>query len=531
MPKYVSWIAIALFALAALLPLIFMVAGSLVVDGRVSLSNYRTLLSDSGQRALLFNSVLLAFGVALGACLIGAPLAFLLQRTDLVFKNYLRYAYLLTLLIPPYMSAVAWIHRLGRYQWLNQFFVNMLGKDEAVLSVYNLPAAIFVLTLYYFPFITLMVESGLQTMNHRLEEAGSLCASPATVLRRITLPLIYPYLASGAIFVFIFAITEYGVPALLGLNVYTVVIFAHFSAYYNEAAATASAMPLVAITVTLVVLQRQLMGNRSYVTMESHTAHPSRIRLGKWQGLGLTFSLCIISLSVVVPIVDLLIGAGSLSTYQVALKTAERQIISSFLLSAVAATLIVILALFIAYFIEKSPGRGGSTIDLLTVLPFAFPATVLGIGLIKTWNRPLTQFIYGTYGIIVIALIARFIPFTIRVISSTLKSLSKNLEEAAGLSEPRWTRNFWKILVPLSRPGLIAGWVIAFILSSGEIGATLLVAPPGEATLPIRIHTLLHYGASKIVCALCVIAIIMTFLPVAILVSCLRRLRKFEGYV
>jgi iron(III) transport system permease protein len=125
---------------------------------------------------------------------------------------------------------------------------------------------------------------------------------------------------------------------------------------------------------------------------------------------------------------------------------------------------------------------------------------------------------------IILGYMIRFLPFAIRITSASVKQISLELEEAAQLVETHWIRKMKQIILPLMRPGLIAAWIIAFVLSIGELETTLLIIPPGETTLPIRIFTLMHYGANKLVAALSVILIIITFVPV-ILVAMLGKRR------
>ncbi len=145
------------------------------------------------------------------------------------------------------------------------------------------------------------------------------------------------------------------------------------------------------------------------------------------------------------------------------------------------------------------------------------PPTILGIGLIKLWNRPETNFIYKTFLVIIFGNIARFSAFAVRIVSSNISSIHRNLEEAAALVGRNSIKKTCKILYPLTKKGLAYGWIICFALSIGELETTLLVTPAGEATLPIRIYTLMHYGVNKLMFSLCVILIAIIFVPVVIM--------------
>jgi len=470
-------------------------------EGGISFAAYKEVLLNKRQLGLLFNSFVLAGGTTILSIIWGVPFAFLISRTDFCFKKFFQYLYLTPLLIPPYISAISWIDLLGR-----QNFFHVSG---ILLSVW-------ILGLSYFPFLTLLTVSGLKSVDRRLEETAQLSHPKIYVLKKITLPLVLPYIVAGAIFVFIFSIGNYAVPALLEVNTYPVEIFTQFSAFYNPQAATAVSAPLVLITLILILFQRYLLKNKTYVTIGSSSKKPEVFKLGKCKPLALTFLLSVISASVIIPIAVLLVRSGGVLSYKTAFKTGYHELFLSLGLSALGATLIIALGFFVSYIIERSKGKAQAAIDIISLLPFAVPATVLGIGLIRVWNHPFSEFIYGSSAIILFGYIARFSPFSIRAISSNVKQINPNLEESADICGAGWWRRFWRILLPLSKPGLLAGWLIAFVLSLGELGTTLLVIPPGKATLPIKIYNVMHYGASKLVAALSIILILVSLFFVLI---------------
>lgn len=513
-PKSVSIIAVSLFLIIVLLPIIYMFAASIVEKEGLTVAHYREVLSEERQVGLLFNTLILGLGTSLFSVLIGVPLAFLIKRTNLYFRKYFGYLYLAPILIPPYINTIAWIGLLGKQGRLNLFLMRVFSTNAPFFSIFSLGGTILILTLSYFPFVSLLTMEGLSSVDQRLEEAARITHRQTTVIRRITLPLVTPYILCGATFVFIFAITDYGVPALLRVNTYPVEIFTQFSAFYNPQVATATSSVLILITLMLILLQSHFMGKRSYVTIGSGLKRARVINLGRWRIPGFMFVSLVIFVSVVLPIGILLARSQSPLSYKIAFQSSWREIFLSFFLAFVAATLIIIIGFFISYIIERTMLRGRKGLDITTLLPFAIPATVLGIGLIKLYNRQITQFIYSSWLIIVFGYIGRFSPFAIRAISSNFKQINKNLEEAAVICNVRWLKRLFRLLLPLTLPGLLAGWIIAFILCMGELGTTLLVIPPGKATLPIKIYTLMHYGAGKLVASLSIILIIMTLMPI-----------------
>lgn len=498
-------IIIGLLLVILLGPLILMFFNSIFVDGKISFVKYQEVFKETRQINLFLNSLFLGIGVSLFSLLIGLPLGVILSRTDIYLRGYLQYIYLLPLFIPPFISAIGWIELLPS-------------------SFYGLPATILVLGLSYFPFVTILTISGLVSVNKELEDAGRLIYGDFTVIRKLILPLIKPNIIASLIFVFIFTLSSYGVPSLLRLNTYPVEIFAQFSAFYDSQKAMALAAPLVLVTLVLVYLARYVMGERSYVSVGSSVDYPQIYRLGKKKIWAFLFVFTVIFLSIIIPVIMLLKRAGNLNSYIIAFRTAGLQIIHTLVLAIIAATIISIFSFFMGYLIERKKGNAGIILETVSILPFAIPATVVGISLIGFWNRQYSQFIYASWFMIIIGYMVRFLPFTVRIASASIKKVSQELEEAAALVKTHWLYKLKRIVLPLTHPAFIVAWLITFILAIGELETTLLIIPAGETTLPIRIFTLMHYGANKLVAALSLILIIMGFTPL-ILIAILRKKR------
>jgi iron(III) transport system permease protein len=153
---------------------------------------------------------------------------------------------------------------------------------------------------------------------------------------------------------------------------------------------------------------------------------------------------------------------------------------------------------------------------LLTV--FAVPSTIVGVGLIGLWNRPgLLGTVYGTDVMFLLAYLARFVPVAALALAASVRYVPVSHEEAAAIAGAGWLRTMTHIVLPQIRLGVVAAWVIAFILAFGELGVSILVAPPGEATLPIRIYTIIANTPSSHVAVLALLQATVIFIPLAVL--------------
>jgi iron(III) transport system permease protein len=192
--------------------------------------------------------------------------------------------------------------------------------------------------------------------------------------------------------------------------------------------------------------------------------------------------------------------------------------VNSLLFATIGATAVVTVAVWLGYARARSGGRLGQGVDVLFVVLFAVPSTIVGVGLIGLWNRsgPFGA-VYGTDAMLVLGYLARFIPITALALAATTRYVPVSHEEAAAVSGAGWLRTMWHIVLPQMRFGLAAAWVIAFVLVFGELGVSILVAPPGEATLPIRVYTIVANTPSSHVAALALLQTAVIFVPLAAL--------------
>lgn len=512
-----------LFGAIALAPLLQLGAAGLAPAGRFDADGLAALLLTRGQWELLGTSLLLATGTMALAVAIGVPFALLCEKTDLFGRGSFALAALLPLLIPPAVHAIVWGRLLAQNGPVNTFLVGLLELQSAPLDVHGLGGAIFVLAMAYFPFVTLLAASGLKTLDRNCEAAALVQRGPLPTLWHITLPLLRPQIIAGALFVFMFALIDFGVPDILRLRVFPVEIFIQFSALYDERAAALLSLPLLVLAMAVTALLVAAMRNRSYVSLGAGIAAPLRYRLGAWQPAALLFAITLIGLSVAVPLLALLVSAGHWTAYGKALKAAGPSIGFSLLLATGAAALMTLLALFAAVSIQQAREPWRTLLHYLSQVPFAVPAIVLGIGMIRLWNRPATDWLYGTPLIIVLGYCAHYIPFAVRAVHANLLQVQPHLLEAARLAGVTELRLGLRILLPLLRNGLLTAFFITFVLSLGELGVTLLVTPPGTTTIPITIYNYMHYGAEATVSALCLILIAITLLIGIAVRTALRR--------
>jgi iron(III) transport system permease protein len=191
---------------------------------------------------------------------------------------------------------------------------------------------------------------------------------------------------------------------------------------------------------------------------------------------------------------------------------------NSLLLAAVGAALVVTLGLLLGYGRGRARTRIRHLTDLAFIVIFAVPSTVVGVGIIGLWNRPgLPGEVYASPAIIVAAYLARFVLVAALILAAGARQVPASFEEAAEVAGASWPRTFARIVLPNMRGSVGAAWVVAFIFAFGELGATILVAPPGESTLPVRVYTLIANTPPSEVVSLALVQVGILLAPLSLL--------------
>ena len=493
--------AVAVFLVTGVLPLVYMLATSI---GDVPV---RVLLLDARQRQLLANSSLLATAAALLAAAIGVPLGFGLARLSVPGTSLLRIVLAAPVLLPPYIVALAWVYVGGSAG----IVAEIIGRDVLSAWTYSLPAAAVVLALVYYPVVMLAIEAALRQLDAHLEEAGLIAARAGRVLWRITVPLVAPATGASVLIVFVLAMSEFGVPALLRVRVYPTEVFTAFAALFDFSRATALTIPLLVLTAAIGAIAAVLVGGG--VVAGQHRAGATPISATSCRvPIGVT-ACAAVALAVVLPIAILVREADDVFTVA---RGSWPSIRASLLLAAVGATLVVIVGGILGYARARSSIRVGHAADVLWVVLFAVPSTVLGVALIALWNRPgPLGVVYGTAAMLVLVYLARLVPVAALIVSASARQVPASQEEAAAVAGASWVRSIGAIVVPQVTRGLAAAWVVAFVFAFGELGASILVSPPGESTLPIRIYTVIANTPASVVAALALLQVAVIFTPLA----------------
>ncbi len=485
--------AILAFGLFSLLPSLYALGLAFAdIDGLPA------LLLDARQRRLLLTTAALGLSAAAVAASVGVPLGAILARSTLPAVAAIRACLTAPVLLPPYIVALAWTYLAGHSGWMS-----------------GLPGAAIVLGLVLYPIPMLATEVAFHRVDARLEEAGLLVAKRSRVMRRITLPLVAPPILAASLVVFVLAISDFAVPGLLGVHVYTTEIFTAFAALYDFPRAMVLAVPLVLLCVAMGSTASMVMHKAPTVAPRSTGASSSLVRIPPLVAAAVALAVAVVALAV--PVALLVNEARSVRSWSGVVEGSAAAMWNSLLLAGVGATVVLAVGVVLGYAAARTTTPAARMVDTLLVSVFGIPSTIVGVGLIALWNRPgALGGVYGTEAMLVLGYLARYLPVAALVMAAAMRHVPASHEEAAAVSGAGWLTSTWRIVLPQVRLAMTATWLLTFILAFGELGVSLLVAPPGESTLPIRVYTLIANAPSSQVAALALLQALVILAPVAL---------------
>ena len=524
---WAQWLVVgtcaALVAYVALVPLGFLLWQSVQptpadAGGGLSLRSYGAVYASAATRQLVADSLRFAGGAALISFCVGTLLAWLNERTNAPFKRLFFALSIVPLIIPGVLFAVAWIF-LGspKIGLVNIALQAVFRTTFVFVDVYSLSGMAFVEGLHYAPMAFLMMTAALRAMDPALEEAALVSgASVASVALRITLRMVAPVAFATLLLLFIRALESFEVPALLGLPagipVFTSAIYAAAHRYPGDVGlASAYAVALLAVTSAGLWLQSRLAARSERRGSLAGRGYRHRlVDLGGWRwpaaALVVVYFLLIVGLPFLVLLwssfqrfyaVPSMVALHSLTLdpyrFVAAFPSIARATLNTAVLAVATATAVMLVTSVIAWVVVRTRGSGGRLLDALASVPVAFPGLVLGLA-VMVFYLHVDIGVYGTLWILFIAYVTRFLPYGLRYSSASMLAIHRELEESAAMSGASWWVTFRLIVLPLLRPGLVAGWIYIAIVCVRELSSSILLYGPDSEVLSIVIWELWENG-------------------------------------
>lgn len=526
--------------------ILLLVAGfkdhGLIMKPGYTLENYIGLYTSPRTYALMFDTVKFAFGSMLLTLVLSVALAWIVQKTNIPFKPWLRAAIITPMAIPGVLIAMGWaLLASPRIGFLNTVLMNAFHLEEAVFNIYSLGGMIFVQSFLGVPSSFLLLSVCFSNIDPVFEEASATSGAGALkTLWRIILPILTPGILAVAIASFLIGLATFEVAGVLGEPARVKVL----STEIVDSIQSAGGMPdfgrisalatvfLVVILVLSYIYNQQTMASYRFASITGKGFRPKLTDLGRGKPFAIGFILVYLLLAVVLPIGSL--AWQSLTPYYTKITLDKLDLLTfdnylallsyprlgssirnTLIIAVVSATVVVALATVVSWIIVRSKHKARRVLDFLSMLPMAIPPIMMGVALI-TLYLALKVGIYGTIWIIAIAYITGYMAYGTRTANNTFFQITNDLEEAAQVSGASWGRTMRTILLPLLRPALIGLWIWVLIHAVRELTAALMLQSPRNYVLTTLLWSLWESGDLPMTAALGVCLAVFLFLVMGI---------------
>lgn len=478
----ITLVSVFLF-LFIVLPLFKIFQLSFEENGRYSLKVFAELLSKSYNVQPLIHSLTLGAAVSILGTVIGFIFAYAVTRVDIPWKRFFNVTATFPIIAPPFMMSLSAILLFGK----QGFVSNMILNDIIHFKIYGFYGLLVVETLTYFSTAYLTLYGVLQAIDPALEDAAlDLGASKWKVFTRITLPLATPGIASAILLVFSQSLADFGNPMILAGN-YTILAtqaYLTIVGMYDMRSGAGLAILLLIPSLIAFGLQKYWVSRKSYVTV---TGKPSstRIKMDHPVTKYSIFGLCLLLTGVIFLFYGMVLfgsfvklwGANhslTFGNYKHVFTVGWGFIRDTLLLSSIATPIAGILAMIIAFLVVRKNFPGKRLMELVSLLTFAVPGTVVGIGYILAFNEyPLK--LTGTAAIIVLLFIFRDLAVGVQTGIAELQQIDPSIEEAATDLGADSVTTFWRITLPLITPAFYAGLAFTFVKCMTAVSAVIFV--------------------------------------------------------
>ena len=522
---------IAALSFLILCPLIMIFVKAVIIDNRLDFSFMISTIMNGANLETIGNTLLLGICVVIGATIIAFPLAFIAARTTLGRQKWLDIVLMIPFMTPPYIASMGWILFMQKRGLFQQLFPGTGAWSEGFLSFAGL---VLVMSLHVFPFMYTILKNAILGIGASLEESAAVFGGNRIYrMFRVTLPLLRGNYAIGALLVFVKTLSEYGTPATIGRRIGFYVFTTDIHRYattspVNFGAAASLSSVLIGICLMMWCLQNFITSRTTYRLVSGKGSRPMVKELSGLSAVGAWgFVSLIIAVAIGIPYFSVIstsliklrgygLAPGNFTLdHYIALfienTKGQRALLVSFGLAIASATIAAFIGTAIATVIHQSKQKYRKVVEALSLLPEMLPGIVLVIGIMLFWNT-IYQVIplYNTIGIMVLAYVVLFLPFTVQYVTSSFTQIGDNLLAAGRTFGGNPLYNFRRITLPLLAKGIIAGWIMTFIISFRELVTASLIAPPNTLVVSTFIMREFEQGSVSVGMAMAVLCVIFT---------------------
>jgi iron(III) transport system permease protein len=485
---------------------------SLQKDGTISLGNYQDFFVQESKTNLeaLWNSVYISFLSVLVSALIGIPLAFIFNRYDFPGRSFFSSAAILPIVLPSLVGVMAFMFLYGESGLVPNAIKDLFGLDKVPFKIGGVPGILIVHAYTMYVYFYMTVSAAINKIDPSLEEAAyNLGANKLKVFWKVTFPLLTPAIVAASLLVFMISMASFSAPFLLAGGYRVLSLQIYFSKINGdmEIAATQSVI-LSIVSISFLLFMRWYQNRKDYrMASKGIGAHRSEVKnpVMKWV-MVLTGIIGVIIL--LLPHFTILLlslvpdGTWTFQTYPTVFNMENYRLLfedpnifkplrNSLLMAVIATLANLVFGVIASYVLVKRKFVGKSFVDILVMIPWALPATVIGMNLIFAFNEPSVfsfgQILVGTFWILPLAYFIRHIPLVVRSTNAVLEQLDDSIEEAARNLGAKWFYTFRRVIFPIIMPGVLSGTLLAFIESVGEFPTSVLLYTISNRSISIEI--------------------------------------------
>ena len=526
--KLVSIFILCLYGLFLIYPLFKLLYNAFFAGGEFTLEYFQSFFSQKYYVKSIFNSLKVSICATALSLAIGVPLAYFYQMYEIKGKTILQVLIILCSMSAPFIGAYSWIMLLGRSGVITKFIESII--PIRMPNIYGFNGILLVLSLQLYPLVFLYVSGALKNIdNSLLEAAENMGCSGFKRFFKIVIPLCMPTIIAAALMVFMRAFADFGTPLLIGEGYQTFPVII-YNSYFAETGGDhnfGAAISVIAIVITAIIflIQKYINGKFTFTMnalhpierKEIHGIHYVLVNIYSWFVVAIAFlpKIYVIYTSFLKTSGKIFLKGFSLDSYRYAFTHLTKAIPNTFIIGGLALIVVIVLAILIAYLVVRRNNLMNKVIDTVSMVPYIIPGSVVGIALVMAFNKkPLV--LTGTMIIMIVALVIRRIPYTIRSSTATLQQISMSIEEAAISLGSSKLKAFFRITVPMMANGILSGAIMSWVTIITELSTAIILYNLNTITLTLATYTYVSRGNYGIAAAYATILTVSTIISLLI---------------
>ena len=526
--KLLSIFILCLYGLFLIYPLFKLLYNAFFAGGEFTLEYFQSFFSQKYYVKSIFNSLKVSICATALSLAIGVPLAYFYQMYEIKGKTILQVLIILCSMSAPFIGAYSWIMLLGRSGVITKFIESII--PIRMPNIYGFNGILLVLSLQLYPLVFLYVSGALKNIdNSLLEAAENMGCSGFKRFFKIVIPLCMPTIIAAALMVFMRAFADFGTPLLIGEGYQTFPVII-YNSYFAETGGDhnfGAAISVIAIVITAIIflIQKYINGKFTFTMnalhpierKEIHGIHYVLVNIYSWFVVAIAFlpQIYVIYTSFLKTSGKIFLKGFSLDSYRYAFTHLTKAIPNTFIIGGLALIVVIVLAILIAYLVVRRNNLMNKVIDTVSMVPYIIPGSVVGIALVMAFNKkPLV--LTGTMIIMIVALVIRRIPYTIRSSTATLQQISMSIEEAAISLGSSKLKAFFRITVPMMANGILSGAIMSWVTIITELSTAIILYNLNTITLTLATYTYVSRGNYGIAAAYATILTVSTIISLLI---------------